>query len=247
VHGTDLIFAADHPTQAEVLREAAGAARSIVVPTGAMVDHLRRLAPFDEDRVEHIPWGIPDRLLDDPPPRPPRVSDELRLLYAGRLTDEKGVAGLLASVGAVDGVRVSVAAPLAEYERMARQCDLSAVRYLGWLSREELWRCFAQHDALVVPSNRLEAFGLVAVEAQACGLPVLYQPVSGLAEVLGDSALPVELVGEAAPRIADVLAWLGKDATALDDLRSAGHTNARRYPLSRTARELAGLSDRVRG
>jgi glycosyltransferase involved in cell wall biosynthesis len=240
VHGTDLLFAADHPTQAEVLREATAAARVIVVPTGAMADHLGRLAPLDRAHVEHIPWGIPDRLLSDPPARPEREGEDLRLLYAGRLTDEKGVGEMLAAVGRVPGVRVSLAAPLAEYQRLTARADLSHVRYLGWLSRPDLWRCFAGHDVLVVPSNRLEAFGLVAVEAQACGLPVLYQPVPGLAEVVGDSGIPVP-----ATTLADVLIELVKDPSALDDVRAAGLRNAARFPLSRTGRELAALSATV--
>jgi glycosyltransferase involved in cell wall biosynthesis len=246
VHGTDLLFAADHPTQAEVLREATAAARVVVVPTGAMVDHLRRLTPLDRAHIEHIPWGIPDELLSDPPVRRERDGDELRLLYAGRLTDEKGVGELLTAIGRLAGVRVSLAAPRAEYQRLAQRTDLSRVHYLGWLSRPDLWRCFAGQDVLVIPSTRLEAFGLVAVEAQACGLPVLYQPVPGLAEVVGDSGIPLHLPGatteRAAAMITDVLTWLGKDPAALEDVRRAGRRNAARFPLSRTVRELHALS-----
>jgi glycosyltransferase involved in cell wall biosynthesis len=247
VHGTDLLFAADHPTQAQVLHEATAAARAIVVPTTAMADLLGRMAPLDRARVEHIPWGIPDELLDDPPPRRPRDTDELRLLYAGRLTGEKGVGEMLAALGRAPGVRLSVAAPQAEYELLCRHADVSGVRYLGWLSRPELWQCFADHDVLVVPSTRLEAFGLVAVEAQACGLPVLYQPVRGLAEVVGDSGIPVHLSAaeRTSPRITDVLTWLRKDPLVLDDIRDAGRRNAARFPLSRTARELHALSAAV--
>ena len=242
VHGTDLLFAADHPTQGQVLREAAAAAGVIVVPTAAMADLLCELAPVDPGRIVHVPWGVPDRLLTAVPrPARPEPGPSLRLLYAGRLSAEKGAERLIAAVAHLDGVETAVAAPEAQYRAMGERIDLTGVRYLGWLTRPRLWRAFSQYDLLVVPSTRFEAFGLVAVEAQACGLPVLYQPVPGLAEVLGDTAVAVDLTD---PRnLVDTVAWLRRDRSALADLRAAGRRNAARFPLSRTARELEHLSE----
>ncbi len=60
-------------------------------------------------------------------------------------------------------------------------------RYLGWLRRPQLWKTFTEHDLLVMPSTTLEAMGLVTLGAQACGLPVLYQPVPGLLPALRQS------------------------------------------------------------
>jgi glycosyltransferase involved in cell wall biosynthesis len=245
VHGTDLLFAADHPTQGQVLREAAAAASVIVVPTAAMADLLHALAPIDPDRMVHVPWGVPDSLLTaDPWPARPEPGPSLRLLYAGRLSAEKGAERLIAAVAHLDGVETAVAAPEAHYRAMGERIDLTGVRYLGWLTRPRLWRAFSRYDVLVVPSTRFEAFGLVAVEAQACGLPVLYQPVPGLAEVLGDTAVAVDLSD---PRnLVDTVAWLRRDRSALADLGAAGRRNAVRFPLSRTARELEHLSERAR-
>ncbi|MET8139674.1 glycosyltransferase family 4 protein [Sphaerisporangium sp. NPDC005288] len=241
VHGTDLIFAADHPTQAEVLREAVAGARAVVVPTAAMAARLRDFTEVGLDRVVHIPWGIPDRLLADPPPRGERTTGDLRVLYAGRLTAEKAAAPLLQALADIDGVALSVAAPTREYAALAAGVDLSHVRYLGWLRRPDLWRRFAEHDVLVVPSTRLEAFGLVAVEAQACGLPVLYRAVPGLAEVLGDSAIAVE-AGDLEHGVAEAVARLRGDPGRLDHFRAAGLANAARFPLSGTAARLRALS-----
>ncbi|MFI6325554.1 glycosyltransferase family 4 protein [Nonomuraea sp. NPDC050556] len=234
VHGTDLIFAADDPTQAEVLREAVKAADVVATPTLAMADLLRDITPVEPRRIAHIPWGVPDELLARPLSPRRAEGGDLRLLYAGRLTAEKGVESLLAAVDRLDGVTLSVAAPEAEFRALRGR--VSGVRYLGWLDRRELWEVFGDHDLLAVPSARLEAFGLVAVEAQACGLPVLYQGVPGLAEVLGDSAL--SLSGD----LADVLAWLARDPGALEDLRTAGRANAARFPLSNTIRDINSLS-----
>lgn len=124
--------------------------------------------------------------------------------------------------------------------------DTSAVRYLGWLSRPDLWAAFAEHDLLVIPSAKLEAFGLVAVEAQACGLPVAYQAVPGLTDALGDSALPLDFTG-APRRTRDALVRLASDRSALEELRSASTTGTRpgsRCPEPHT--NSAGFTEQLR-
>ncbi|GHI86867.1 glycosyltransferase family 4 protein [Streptomyces xanthophaeus] len=245
VHGTDLLFAEEFPTQLDVLGQVAAAARTIVVPTAAMADRLRLLTPVEASRIVHVPWGVPDRLLTGPPARTVSREGDLRVLYAGRLTPEKGAAELVTAVSGAPGIRLSMASPLGEFQSLSQAMDTSAVRYLGWLSRPDLWAAFAEHDLLVIPSAKLEAFGLVAVEAQACGLPVAYQAVPGLTDALGDSALPLDFTG-APRRTRDALVRLASDRSALEELRSAGHRNASRFPLSRTAHELGRLTEQLR-
>jgi len=58
--------------------------------------------------------------------------------------------------------------------------------YLGVLEREELARVYAAADVFVFPS-RTDTFGLVLLEAMACGLPVAAYPVTGPRDVIGDS------------------------------------------------------------
>ncbi|MFC8717041.1 glycosyltransferase family 4 protein [Kitasatospora sp. NPDC057198] len=239
VHGTDLLFAEQHRDQLRVLRESARLADAIVVPTTAMADHLARLAPrTDTGKIHHIPWGVPDHLLATPlAPAARPGGPHLRLLYAGRLTPEKGGSVLAKALAAAKNVELSIAAPRAEFD--ALRPALCQVRYLGWLHRPQLWKAFAEHDALVMPSTTLEAMGLVALEAQACGLPVLYQPVPGLREALGGSALATDFTDAAT--LARDLERLRTSPTLLPALREAGRTNAARHPLSATATALADL------
>lgn len=202
VHGTDLLFAEAHNDQLRVLRESTRAADAIVVPTGAMADRLLKLVPTTNRRkITNIPWGVPDRLLTDPPPRPrPRPAGHLRLLYAGRLTSEKGMETLLRAMPVIEAVELSIAAPRHQFHGLTRLLRLRKVhvRYLGWLARPQLWKAFADHDALVMPSTTLEAMGLVALEAQACGLPVVYQPVPGLNDTLAATGHATDFTNPAA-------------------------------------------------
>ncbi|MFG2139838.1 glycosyltransferase family 4 protein [Streptomyces sp. NPDC048650] len=247
VHGTDLLFAEAHRHQHKVLTESVRLADAIVVPTPAMADRLLRIAPTtDRAKIAHIPWGIPDRLLAHPPPRSPRPSGSpFRLLYAGRLTPEKGAENLLLALAAVQGVELSIAAPQDQFRTLSRAVRQSGVkiRYLGWLRRPQLWRTFTDHDLLVMPSTTLEAMGLVALEAQACGLPVLYQPVPGLADTLAASGTATDFTRP--PAVARDIGRLRTTPGLLAALRQAGRSNAARYPLSATARALTELGHRI--
>ncbi|MCX4617937.1 glycosyltransferase family 4 protein [Streptomyces sp. RLB1-33] len=247
VHGTDLLFAEAHRDQLQILRETARAADAIVVPTGAMADHLIKLAPQTARRkINHIPWGVPDPLLTAPPARPPRASmSHLRLLYAGRLTAEKGAEALVKSLAPVQGIELSIAAPRAQFHALKPLLQRAGVRarYLGWLRRPQLWKAFTEHDVLVMPSTTLEAMGLVALEAQACGLPVLYQPVPGLSEALAASAVATDFTHSAA--LARDLDRLRTAPGLLPALRQAGYANAARYPLSATAEALVDLGHQL--
>lgn len=60
------------------------------------------------------------------------------------------------------------------------------VNYLGVLNQPELAEIYASADVFVFPS-KTDTFGLVLLEAMACGLPVAAYPVTGPIDVLGDS------------------------------------------------------------
>ncbi|MBD0844406.1 glycosyltransferase family 4 protein [Streptomyces sp. TRM68416] len=246
-HGTDLLFAEAHRDQLRVLRETERLADAIVVPTGAMADQLLQLAPTtDRRKIVKIPWGIPDHLLTTPPPRPARRSTgHLRLLYAGRLTAEKGIESLLRAMPVTQAAELSIAAPRHQFHALTPLVRLLKVRvhYLGWLSRPQLWKAFADHDALVMPSTTLEAMGLVALEAQACGLPVIYQPVPGLSDTLAATGLATDFTNPAA--LAQDLSRLRSTTGLLPTLQAAGRTNAARYPLTATAAALNDLGKQL--
>lgn len=68
---------------------------------------------------------------------------------------------------------------------LAGRLDLGGVvRFEGYLPEERLALLYKAADFFVLPSKELEGFGLVAVEALACGTPVLGTPVGAIPEVL---------------------------------------------------------------
>jgi glycosyltransferase involved in cell wall biosynthesis len=85
--------------------------------------------------------------------------------------------------------------------------------------------------------------GLVTLEAQACGLPVLYQPVPGLTATLAGSGMATDFT-RTAPLARDI-ERLRTTPGLLPALRQAGYAKAARYPLSATAHALDELGRRL--
>lgn len=108
---------------------------------------------------------------------------------------------------------------------LARALDLGdAVRFTGWIAEADLPRYYQAADWFVLPTQALEGFGLVTVEALACGTPVVGTPVGATPEVLG--ALPAGLLlrdasAEAlADGLDDLLARAAKDPDWYGGLRA---------------------------
>ncbi len=100
-------------------------------------------------------------------------------LYVGRVSYEKNVRAFLELD--IPGSKVVCGVGPLEASLRAQHPQ---VRWLGILPREELARLYAAADVMVMPS-RHETFGLVMLEAMACGTPVAAYPVEGPLEVLG--------------------------------------------------------------
>jgi glycosyltransferase involved in cell wall biosynthesis len=107
------------------------------------------------------------------------------------------------------------------------------VRFLGWLSEEEIEGLWVVADAFVFPSL-YEGFGLPVLEAMARGVPVACSNVSSLPEVAGDAALLFDPHDESA--IASAAERLLADPHEAERLRKRGRERARSFTWERTAR-----------
>lgn len=100
-------------------------------------------------------------------------------LYVGRVSYEKNIEAFLSLD--IPGSKIVCGVGPLEQSLRARY---PAVRWMGILPRAELAQVYAAADVFVMPS-RSETFGLVMLEAMACGTPVAAYPVDGPMEVLG--------------------------------------------------------------
>lgn len=102
-------------------------------------------------------------------------------LYVGRVSYEKNLPAFLALDLPGSKVVYGVGPLLDRFKR-----DYPQVHWRGVVPRSELPQIYSAADVFVFPS-RSETFGLVMLEALACGTPVAAYPVAGPLDVLGDS------------------------------------------------------------
>lgn len=157
----------------------------------------RFLCISDAQRRTLIANGMPAELLsvkynfvDDTDMRRSGSGDYL--LYLGRLAEEKGVRLLMAAwerLAAAGGLGVPLviagAGPLSD-EVAAWARGRADVRFAGLQDKAGCRALTASAIAVVVPSQWLETFGLVVVEAMAAGVPAVVAGHSSLAELVDD-------------------------------------------------------------
>jgi len=108
------------------------------------------------------------------------------------------------------------------------------VRFAGYVPREDLPGVYNLSSLFVYPT-RYEGFGLPALEAMACGVPVVTTDVSSMPEIVGDAGLLVEPDSEGAliDAMVEVLADPGLSAT----MAAKGLERAKQFTWERTASE----------
>ncbi len=116
----------------------------------------------------------------------PRHSERLQsdppiFLYVGRVAVEKNIEAFL-ELDLPGSKWVAGVGPALK----AIQARYPSVNFLGVLDQHELAKVYASADVFVFPS-KTDTFGLVLLEAMACGLPVAAYPVTGPLDVIGDS------------------------------------------------------------
>lgn len=141
-----------------------------------------RQSLIDHGLAQVIPWGRGvDLALYRPglAPHPAFAAFEGPIqLYVGRVAVEKNLEAFLRTTH--PGTRVVVGDGPA---RAALEAKYPDAKFLGSMFGEELASAYASADVFVFPS-RTDTFGLVMIEAMACGVPVAAYPVTGPIDVV---------------------------------------------------------------
>jgi glycosyltransferase involved in cell wall biosynthesis len=116
------------------------------------------------------------------------------ILYVGRVCTQKGSDVILSAIEHLNqrrsAVRLVIAGPVGQFgmkddpEHWAERIKQAGGLYLGAVEEDRLAAVYNLADIFVMPTRQLEMFGMAAVEAQACGKPVIASDCGGLREVV---------------------------------------------------------------
>jgi glycosyltransferase involved in cell wall biosynthesis len=161
---------------------------AVVVPSGPAREHLQRVGV--DAPVHVVPNGVDTeffRPVDTNGFREKHgLPDGPLVGYTGRHGFEKDLGTILDAVDGIDATVVFGGDGPARDHLESRAADVDAdVRFLGFLDREELPAFYSSLSAFAFPSP-VETQGLVALEANACGTPVVGVDSGALSDTVED-------------------------------------------------------------
>jgi phosphatidylinositol alpha-1,6-mannosyltransferase len=185
----------------------------------AVSDHTREqlggLYRFDESKLRTVPPGIDTERFSERPGSHPAVSEDRQsVLVLSRLDPRKGIDKAIRAFARTDETDAELL--IAGTGRLESSLkDLAAdlgvaddVSFLGFVPDEELPTLYSSVELFVLPSE-YEGFGIVFMEAMACGTPVIGTEVGGIPTAVDDGEtgylVPRDGVDELAARMEELL------------------------------------------
>jgi D-inositol-3-phosphate glycosyltransferase len=243
-------------------RQAITAADRILAPTPLEAEHLKALYGARAGRIRIVSPGVD---VEEFRPRPKEeAKSRLGLggrrvaMFLGRIQPLKGPDVAIRTVaeairGGRDGTRDLVLAivggpsgpggigDLEALARLARELGIGErVRFFAPRPHDDLPWVYSAADVFLMPS-RSESFGLAALEAQACGVPVVAAGVGGLRYVVADRRSGFLVEGHDPARHARRLLEILRDSELSRRLSRAAVGQAARYPWTQTVEGVLGV------
>lgn len=150
------------------------------------------------ERIVNIPCGVDTKRFSPGKARQSarikRKSKSSQILYVGKLIHYKGVDSLIKAFKIITKSHhnyyltiVGDGEQREELKDLVKELELcDQVTFTGWIPDESLPQYYRTSDLLVLPSvpSRREAFGMVLLEAMACGIPVIASAIPGPIDVV---------------------------------------------------------------
>jgi glycosyltransferase involved in cell wall biosynthesis len=193
--------------------------------------------------VYEVPYGVDVSAFS-----PGAKDAEARVVIgtAARMSSEKGLRYLIEAFGILrdrygDRITLRIAGDGPERQRLQRLAGRLNVEvdFAGWLEHERLPRFLQALDIFVLPSL-YEGFGVAAVEASACGLPVVASKINGIPDVVADLETGILVPPREARALATAIGSLVDDP----ERRQWMGANGRRYVAEKYdwSKNMAGLA-----
>ncbi len=236
------------PNRIELERRLACDAHLILATCTDEVFELARMGA-DPHRVHVVPCGVDLGLIRPGGPCEPRTSGMQRVVVVTRLVERKGVGNVVEAIADVPRTELVIAGGPPpgpglrsdpEVERLQALAEsvgvADRVRFVGSLPRDGV-PPLLRSAVVVACVPWYEPFGIVPLEAAACGVPVIAAAVGGLIDTVVDGTTGVHVPPRSPERIAEALRELLLDPRRRSRLGAAAAQRARRlYGWDRVAR-----------
>lgn len=240
----------------------------VVVATLAELTQLRFLYKGDPSKMVVIPPGVDVGHFYPIPSDEAKMyiglkPDDRMVLFVGRIERLKGVDTLIEAMSCLqikgDSYPVHLAIiggdPSASREdmtvemaRLQAMCDDLAmgqtVVFLGKRNQDKLPYYYSAAEVLVMPSH-YESFGMVALEAMACGTPVIASEVGGLAYLVRDGETGFTIPDQEPETLCDKLSWLLNDKLLHELMSFRAVEYAQDYAWEKIAKQIVGVYDEL--
>jgi len=220
-----------HPMNVVMDYMASRDADQVIAISDHAYDQLTTSYRLSEDDVEMVPHGVN---IDWFYPREERHSavneEKTTILYVGRLGARKGLDLALQALSQVDqpDIEFLIAGTgrhKSHLQRLVIELELDdTVQFLGRVPDVQLPALYSSADVLILPS-RYEGFGLVVLEAMACGTPVIGSDAGGIPTAVGG-----EEAGMIVQRTVDDVAqsiFYFAESSNMNEIRNAAMERAR--------------------
>src|SRR5574339_473016 len=230
----------------------------VVVATIAELTQLRFLYKANQSKLVVIPPGVDVSHFYPIPADEAKLyvglkPDDRMVLFVGRIEPLKGVDTLIQAMSCLQlkeryPVHLAIiggdpaASPQemsAEMARLQKLCDDLAVGqtvvFLGKRDQDKLPYYYSAAELLVMPSH-YESFGMVALEAMACGTPVIASEVGGLAYLVRDGETGFTIPAEEPDTLCEKLTWLLNDPALHAKMSGQAAQYAQDYAWEKIAR-----------
>ena len=241
-HASDIEFAENHPAHAEHMRRSLDIADKVVLLSRKLIPLLEKIKPdMDINKVAVIPLGVDEKFFSKE--KPVKDDEKFTILYAGRLTKEKGVGILLDALVELPKAVLRIAGKgtyKEELEEKIKSLNLEdRVEFLGFLGREELKKEYQKASILAVPSQGIEGIPQVCLEAMANYLPVVATDSGGTAEFFTDAAI---IVPKGKPeKIVETIVRLYKEPSLREEYSLIGREKVKEFSWAKIAKLYSAL------
>jgi glycosyltransferase involved in cell wall biosynthesis len=249
---------ARHPTAARVVGRATGLPTAVpdlgVSSVLCFCSHQLRVriaaaTGWDVEGSSITPLGVDRHDFPGPAPGAPRAWSG-HLLFVGRLDPVKGIDTLIRALPLLPDTRLRVMGPPepAHLERLARLAGAVGVTErveFGSAARSELPAVYEAADACIFPSEWDEPFGIVPLEAMACGTPVVATGRGGSGEFLRDGENAVCFDAGDPHALAAAVARLAAEPALRRHLVAGGLETAAALTVDRLADQLEEIHARA--